>query len=76
MPEEKQLDPIEFGFDPEGYLKIKIHMTMGLWNMLGALEEAKAQVMAQFARIAKIEEQKKGRGLIRPEVFNGDKRWS
>lgn len=71
-PEEKKLDPIEFGFDKDGYLKIKIHLSVGLWAMLGCLVEAQTRVMAQFGQMAKVE---KDRQLVRPKGDVKDYKW-
>lgn len=65
VEEKPQFDPIEFGFDKDGYLRIKVHLSVGLWNMLGMLVEAQTRVMAQFGKMEKaVQEQKKG--LVRP----------
>jgi hypothetical protein len=64
-PEEK--DPrkqITFGFDQEGFLNIKIHRDLGLWNLMGALKEAEFRVWSYFLQIEVAEAKK---GLLRPD---------
>lgn len=69
MPDVENLEEaqkkVDFGFDKEGYLRVKIHLSHGLWNILGALVEAQTRVMAYFGQIAAIEEAKKNK-LVRP----------
>lgn len=72
-----EIEPIEFGFDEKGYLKIKIHLSVGMWNMLGCLAEAQTRVMAQFGAMGRMGEEQKRKALIRPKnVLDGfRKRW-
>jgi hypothetical protein len=66
LSEEEKLDPIEFGFTTDGkYLKIKVPVALGMWNILGALAEAHIRVMNYFSQMATAEAKKQNH-LIRP----------
>lgn len=64
MSDEPTIDPIEHGIDKDGYLRIKVHLSLGKWNLMGALAEAQLLVVNYFGQMAKAEAQKKG--LVRP----------
>jgi hypothetical protein len=62
-PEEKKLE-LEHGFTKDGYLLVKIHISAGKWNLIGALAEAQILVMNYFAQMAQAAQQK---NLVRPD---------
>jgi hypothetical protein len=54
---------IACGIDEEGFLHVKIHVSFGLWNLLGVCEHAKLKATAFFNHQAMAQETK---GLVRP----------
>ena len=63
---ENKPDPktqVSCGIDDEGFLTVRAHVGLGLWNLLGLCEHAKLKVSAFFAQEAQRQETK---GLVRP----------
>ena len=61
--DEKQ---VAFGFDPEGWMILKVHESQGVLRLLGLLEQCKDMVKVHYVQKA---EQKRN-SLINPGRFN------
>lgn len=66
--EQKQASVI-LGIDTEGFLNVKVHVSLGKWNLWGVLVDAQNLVLGYFAQLRRreMQEEAKKSGLVRPD---------
>ena len=66
-PPQMVKEQVAFGFDPEGWMILKVHESQGVLRILGLLEQCKDMVKVHYVQKA---EQKRAGALINPGRFN------